>query len=357
MRRTFTEYLFARIKSPLLRAISLIRAHSAEISSTWRKRLHSAGLTEVQVELLQSMTWNELDNLLETGNVDAYRYELECLALQCESQGLTEADVSCALAMYLECCLPYLFEARVKGKEAALALAHILAVEQSVVLSSFASSRAAGFRRVQERERHNLSRDLHDDIGHNLLVLKLYLEMMSIDLSKGDVSNLESKLPEALALASYAVDSVRRLMLNLGPAMLSQFGFVRALRIYSRQFALRTGIDVKVEVGDLPETLPAGQETALYRVLQGALSNILQHSQARNVKINIGATSRSVVLSIQDDGGGFDISGTMPHKAFGILAMRERVEGLGGKFHIASWLSRPGTRRHGTRIEIDLPLD
>jgi signal transduction histidine kinase len=180
--------------------------------------------------------------------------------------------------------------------------------------------------------------------------------MMTIRLTKGELADLQSKLQEALALVAYAIDSVRRLMLNLGPAMLSQFGLVRALRIYARQFTLRTGIEVKVDADSLPEELPSAQETALYRVLQGALSNVLQHSHARNVHIRLGATKRSIVMSIEDDGVGFDATTTLAQRAFGIMAMRERVEVLGGRFHIASIQARPGGRRRGTRIEIDIPL-
>jgi two-component system NarL family sensor kinase len=237
-----------------------------------------------------------------------------------------------------------------------VALTQLTAASASVLLTTYANNRATALRRLQDQERHNLSRDLHDDIGHNLLVLKLYIELMTMDLNKGEIDNLQSKLQEALALVSYAVDSVRRLMLDLGPAILSQFGFTRAVRVYTRQFSLRTGIDLKVEESGVPEKLSSAYETALYRVVQGALSNVLQHSHAKSVKINIGVTKHSLVMSIEDDGAGFDLTATLPQKAFGLRAMRERIEILGGRFHMESWQLRPGSRHHGTRIEIDLPL-
>ena len=270
---------------------------------------------------------------------------------------MSQAYSAAALGFYLECCLPYLLSTDKKGKEPALALARLVAAAQFLTLSSSATEGAANWRRLQERERLSFSRDLHDDIGHNLLVLKLYLEMMATDLKRGDISQLQSKVEEALALVSYAVDSVRRLMLDMGPAMLAQFGFLPALKIYARQFTLRTATQVHVEEANLPENLPSSYETALYRVLQGALSNIVQHSRAKHVKVRLGSVKKSVLMmSIEDDGTGFDLAGTLPQRAFGLTAMRERIERIGGKFHIESWPARPGSRRHGTRIEVDLPL-
>ena len=357
MRGVMTRQLFVEIKTPLMRALHVLRPHYDEILASWQKKLRAAGLSDEEIESLGSLTLDAQSELLEAGNYDDLRREFEGQALILEGRGLPEAQAIVAMGLYLECCLPHLFAAGAKGREPSLALARLISAVESVLLSSYASNREVSLRRVQERERHSLSRDLHDDIGHNLLVLKLYLEMMMMDMKKGDVASVESKLQEALALVSYAVDSVRRLMLDLGPAMLSQFGFLRALRIYARQFTLRTGIEIQVEDSHVPEKLAPGQETALYRVLQGALSNILQHSHAKHVKLNIGATRTNLLMTIEDDGAGFDIARTLPQRAFGIMAMRERVELLGGRFHMESSSARPGSRHHGTRIEIDLPLE
>jgi signal transduction histidine kinase len=83
----------------------------------------------------------------------------------------------------------------------------------------------------------------------------------------------------------------------------------------------------------------------------------MAHSHASQVKVRIGSVGGSVlVMSIEDDGTGFDMARNSPQRAFGLTAMRERIEMLGGKFHIESWPSRPGSRKHGTRIEVDLSL-
>jgi signal transduction histidine kinase len=352
-----TRHFLSEIKIPLMRAIQLLRPRYEDIFAAWAKKLRATGIDEQEIEFLRALSLESLESQVEDGNAERLRTELQNEAQKLEENGLSEAQIVTAMGLYMETCLPFLYGAGKKGMDQSLAFIRLLSAAQSVLLASYVNNRDATLRRVQERERHNLSRDLHDDIGHNLLVLKLYLEMMSMDLKKGEIANVESKLQEALALVSYAVDSVRRLMLDLGPAMLSQFGFLRALRIYARQFALRTGIDVQIKESGVPESLAPGQETALYRVLQGALSNILQHSHAKHVKLNMGITKTRLVMSIEDDGSGFDVSGTLPQRAFGIMAMRERVELLGGKFHIESSSSKVGARNRGTRIEIDLPLD
>lgn len=349
--------LLSEIKTPVHRAVTLLGPHFADIQAGWRKRLADIGIGEEEMRALFPLTLEAQRQNLVTGNFDAYRQELDRQGKILERMGVPQAHIAASFGFYLECCLPYLIRTNSKEKNPAWALARLLATAQFLTLSSCATEGVANWHRLQEQERLNFSRDLHDDIGHNLLVLKLYLEMMATDLKRGDVAQLQSKVEEALALVSYSVDSVRRLILDLGPAMLAQFGFLPALRIYARQFTLRTGIQVHVDEVNLPQNLPSSYETALYRVLQGALSNVVQHSHAKHVTIRLGSVKKAViVMAIEDDGAGFDHTGTVSQRAFGLAAMRERIERLGGKFHIESWPVRPGGRRHGTRIEVDLSL-
>jgi signal transduction histidine kinase len=347
----------AEIQAPVRRALALLSPHFEEIRSAWQKRLAGLGIEEDAYPKLAALTLESQQHNLRLSSLDAFRHDIERQGLVLERNGIPMTHTAAALAIYLDCCLPYLIDSDRKRKEPAVALARLISTSLFLILSSCATERTANWRRLQDRERHSLSRDLHDEIGHNLLVLKLYLEMMTTDLKRGDVSRLESKLEEALALVSYAVDSVRRLLLDLGPAMLAQFGFVPALKIYTRQFTLRTAIQVQMEVAEMPGNLPSNYETALYRVLQGSLSNVVNHSHAKRVKVRIGTVKNSVlVMSVEDDGSGFDLAATYPHRAFGLTAMRERIEMLGGKFHIESWPLRSGIKKHGTRIEVDLPL-
>jgi signal transduction histidine kinase len=181
--------------------------------------------------------------------------------------------------------------------------------------------------------------------------------MMAGELARGQVAQVGSKLAEAEALVSHTLESVRRLVLDLGPAILEQIGFLPAVRLYARQFAARTGLDIDVREGDLAKPIPPGHEIALYRVLQGALSNVVKHARARNVSIAIGSVRGAVlVMTIEDDGIGFDAARLTGDRAYGLAAMRDRIESLGGRIHVESRSARPGAARSGTRIEIDLPL-
>src|SRR6185503_5343821 len=132
-----------------------------------------------------------------------------------------------------------------------------------------------------------------------------------------------------------------------------------AVRLYVRQFARRTGIKVRFDVARLGVSLPARYETALYKVLQGALSNVVAHAEARHVRITLASARGSVTMKIEDDGKGFNVEGKLraPSDSFGLRAMQDRIELLGGTIHFTS---RPARRREGhfsTTIDMHLPLD
>jgi signal transduction histidine kinase len=108
----------------------------------------------------------------------------------------------------------------------------------------------------------------------------------------------------------------------------------------------------------MPASLPHGHEATLYRVLQGALSNVAKHAKASDVTVALGALrSAVIVMVIEDDGVGFDPARLTTDTAFGVTAMRDRIQALGGRLHIESRTSRSGSGKRGTRIEIDLPVE
>jgi signal transduction histidine kinase len=208
---------------------------------------------------------------------------------------------------------------------------------------------------IYERERRRLSHDLHDEIGHDLILLKLYLEMMEMNFEGSE--QFQARLTEAIALVSHAIDSVRRLILDLGPAVFDELGFLPAVRSYITQFSSRTKINVNLSEGYLPNEIPSTHQVALYRLLQGALSNVLKHAAAKNVKVSLGSMHGSVlIMVVEDDGVGFDLTARPARRSFGLTAMRERIEVLGGKIHVQSRPAASQAKAHGTRIEVDLPL-
>jgi signal transduction histidine kinase len=216
--------------------------------------------------------------------------------------------------------------------------------------------RSPDWRALEEQDRHRLARDLHDEIGHSLVVLKLCLEQMALDLDRRRLQDVERKLRETTALVTDAIVSVRRVILDLGPAALDKVGVQQAIRSYAVQFFERTGFAVYVQASELglPGRLPATHEKALFRILQGALSNVLEHSRARNVLVTLEpGPGPSVVMSVADDGLGFEAA---EQKGVGLAAMRQRAEALGGTFRLQSWPARDGQPSRGTRVEVTLPL-
>jgi len=282
---------------------------------------------------------------------EAYGLAVQRGALTLVHSGVPEEHAVAAVGLHLEASLGFL-----DSLAEARALVRLASATQWLIAAAYCENRVAGLRRLDDRERQKLSGDLHDEVGADLTVLKLYVEMIALDLAKGSHKPLGPKLDEALALIAHAIDSVRRLTLDLGPAFLDSLGFLPALRSFVRQFSQRTGIEVVIEGPVGPVTLPASHETALYRILLGALSNVAKHSKARRARVRLHRAATSFLMSVEDDGRGFDVRAQSPEGSFGLTAMRERVLGLHGRFAIRS--RRAGRRGDpsGTRIEVRLPL-
>jgi len=354
-RPTSVARVFAGVHRPLLRALELLAPDSRSIQTGWRRLLRRLEPGREDFPALEELAKLDYRTYLRHARASDYDTYLEAVRRQGQAfvrQGVPEDQAIAALAFYLESSLSHLLR-RTTESDLALSLVRLAAATQRFLIAGYTEGRAAGWQRTDERERLKLSRDLHDEIGADLVVLKLYIEMIATELRRGKVEGARSKLEEALALVAHAVDSVRRLILDLGPAILEQIGFGPALRLYCRQFAARTGLVVKVEEASPLTRLPPGHETALYRVVQGALANVVKHARAREVKVTVGIIRGAVlVMVIEDDGVGFDATRHPPAEAFGLAAMRGRIEGLGGRLHVGSKPARP----RGTRIEIDLPL-
>jgi len=341
-------------KSAIQDALAVLHPQFGRIDSHWRKLVHGLSMLDRDVKLVSELNFPAETAHLRSGRLEPYRLSLERKARDLERLGVPERSAVASLGLYLESCLPY-----VRGEQATeriAALCRATAVAQLFVMSGYSSRRALSWREIEEHERHRLSRDLHDEVGHSFLVLKLYLEMMALDLQKNNMTKLQHKLDEALTLVSQGIDSVRRLVLDLGPALLDELGLIPALKMYAGQFESRTGIKVVLKDSQIPRNLPSAHETVMYRVIQGALSNVLQH--ARATRVNIGLTKARgplIMLTIEDDGIGFDVTRLKSRQAFGLTAIRERVEGLGGRFRLESWRRASRGRKRGTRIGIEIP--
>jgi signal transduction histidine kinase len=185
------------------------------------------------------------------------------------------------------------------------------------------------------------------------------MEQMASDVGRGRAAEAAERLREMGALVGDAIDSVRRVILDLGPAILDEQGLEQAVRLYARQFAARTGIQVEVRGSALPARVPPTHQRALYRVLQGALSNVLEHARAGRVRVTLKSgrgAGAEVVMAVEDDGVGFEAGRRAPAPSFGFKTMRERMTALGGQFRVLSPLKARARQRRGTRVEVKLPL-
>lgn len=199
---------------------------------------------------------------------------------------------------------------------------------------------------AQENERRTISRELHDEVGQALSAALVDLGNLTHAIRNRDQEALPARVDDIKRHVENCVAVVRNMALLLRPSMLDDFGLVPALKWQAREFSKRTGMRVRVAAEDMPEELPEEHKTCIYRVVQEALHNASRHSSAQLVRITVRQESERILLSIQDDGSGFDPEQT---RGLGLIGMQERVSHLGGTFQIES---EPG---HGTLIAIALP--
>ena len=343
--------LLAEVQEPLAEALALVASHSDEVYASWRERLEQLAFSPSELEAMSALFLPTYLTQVRAGKFDAFALALERQGHALAMRGMPEGQAVGGLFAQLETSLPYVDRG---AGELAAALLRLTFAGSLALTAGYSSARTTSWRSFGEQERHRLSRDLHDEIGHHLVVLKLYLGMIVTEISKARPKQIREKLVEATDLVSQAIQAVRRLILDLGPVALEGVGFLPAIKLYAGQFSARTGVKVRVRDTGLPPQLPSTHEAALYRILQGALSNVLKHAQAHTVKVTVRSpTSSTIAMSIEDDGIGFDT--TAHRQAFGLAAMRDRVTSFGGWLRVDS---RPASsrRRHGTRIEVELPL-
>jgi signal transduction histidine kinase len=199
---------------------------------------------------------------------------------------------------------------------------------------------------AQELERQRLARELHDETGQALTSILLGLKPLEEALADHPARAALAELREQVVSA---LQDVRRLAVELRPAVLDDFGLVPALERLTDAFAEQSEVrvDFHSALGEL--RLPSEVETTLYRVVQESLTNIVKHANARSVSVSIARRASTVAAVIEDDGAGFD-QRAVREDAVGLLGMRERLSFVDGRLEIES---RPGA---GTTIVAEVPL-
>lgn len=204
---------------------------------------------------------------------------------------------------------------------------------------------------AQESERKRLAAELHDELGHALLTLKLRIEALEEELQPHQVS-LKGEVRKLLGFIGATIAEVRRLYLDLSPGDLEDLGLTAALHSLIEDFMdLQKNISWRVNIDSLDGLFPMPMQTAIYRVIQEALTNIGKHAKPKQVSLEVKRGETSVAFAIHDDGRGFDKQEVFAaKKTLGLLAMEERVKILGGAFSLFS------EKNGGTRISFTIPL-
>src|SRR6266403_4210932 len=362
------------IKGPAAEALEILGDHSTEVMARWSRAIGELGLNPSDFIPVASIDFTVLAERLRRSTFAVFRRQIQEYVDNLAHQGVAMNAVISGLNRFFEISLPYVAASLPNHATATLALARLHAliillfistysgqpsgqktlVEASVTEAEHRAHDASAYvTKIYERERRRLSHDLHDEVGHDLILIKLYLEMINLATRNRELPEIQPRLNEAITLVSHAIDSVRRLVLDLGPAVFDELGFLPAVKSYANQFSSRTRINVTIQEGYVPDNVPQTHQVALYRLMQGALSNVLKHASAKNVKVSLGSMKDSVlIMVIEDDGIGFDTDVKPGPRSFGLTAMRERVEVLGGRFHVESKRASASSQRHGTRIEV-----
>jgi PAS domain S-box-containing protein len=206
---------------------------------------------------------------------------------------------------------------------------------------------------LQEAERRVIARELHDEVGQKLTGLKLLIESgggAGVQPEAGDQGGDRRGRAEMASLINDLVRRVRDLSMNLRPAMLDDLGLLPALLWHFERFTAQTAVRVEFQQAGLDRRFPPEVETAAFRIVQEALTNVARHAGVNDSRVQIWAAGESLEITVEDRGRGFRVKTDRTEPSSGLAGMRERTRLLGGQLTIDS---APGS---GTRLVAEIPF-
>ncbi|MEA2624352.1 MAG: hypothetical protein QOD06_397 [Candidatus Binatota bacterium] len=202
---------------------------------------------------------------------------------------------------------------------------------------------AARLQQIREEEKRRIAREVHDELGQVLTALKFEVARTSAGAERPQVDSLTPLIERALT-------SVRRICAEIRPSLLDDLGLTAAAEWQLEEFRLRTGLDCLLSATLDDERIDAERATALFRILQEALTNVARHARATQVHVRLREEPGAVTLEVQDDGTGIEPGRVTDSQSLGLLGMRERALIFGGSIHVS------GAAGEGTVVRVSLPL-
>jgi signal transduction histidine kinase len=206
---------------------------------------------------------------------------------------------------------------------------------------------------AQEQERSRLSKELHDQLGHDLVLLKSRLRVIERKLP-GEETPLHSDLTETSRYVESIIENVRRIAADLSPSILEDLGLFASLRWLVENFSKQHSIKVGLDMEDVDRYFSMETRVNLFRVFQEILTNISKHAGAENVSIVVRERDGAVCFRVTDDGRGFETGSILvrdpARRGMGLAAMKERVHLFGGTFEVKSQSGK------GTSIHFSIPI-
>jgi PAS domain S-box-containing protein len=208
---------------------------------------------------------------------------------------------------------------------------------------------AGHLQEARETERTRIAREIHDEFGQMMTALKMDLSWLSKRLPD-DAPELATKVAAMSSMVDRSFGIVRRVSSELRPSILDDLGLAAAIEWQAEQFSQRSGINARLHLDDPSSVLDRRASTALFRILQEALTNVARHARASEVEIGLFMEPDAVILTINDDGRGITEDQIRGSQSLGLVGMRERVRSLGGE------LTVEGTPEEGTTVTARVPL-
>jgi signal transduction histidine kinase len=200
---------------------------------------------------------------------------------------------------------------------------------------------------LSEQEKSQLARTLHDELGGLLTAAKMDLSWLQ---SRLEGAAIQERLAQLGGVLDEAMDLKRRVVEELRPSLLDHFGLPTALRAYVESTGTKAGLATRIAIEHTCESLSKAAAISLFRVVQEGLTNIVRHARAKTVKLELSGDERHCVVTLADDGQGFDARSPQFRWSHGLMGMRQRVESLGGKLDVDS---RVGG---GTTLRVEIPV-